>query len=380
MITYATKKSIVLFVAVMVAAVEATAFAVRAEDVAAATPEAPIDPARIQAAVSGGLKWLAERQIKDGPEAGSWECRQYPTAVASFAGLAFLANGHLPGKGDYSNVVVRAMNYVKASMTKDGYLGTQGNSMYVHAICTLFGLSCLGMAPEFKEDQELAEWCRKSVKLIVEAQKVPKRNGEQGGWRYSPSTTESDLSVTSWQMLTLHSAKQCGFDVDPICLQDAMRYINSAWMDSGNGVGGFVYRLGVSKEPESGVSGAAVFIKILMESEPDAALSKTCEYLQQFPPAWGGPQYNGYFFFVSFYLAQGMLQQGGEAWSTYCSALQKILLEHQEGDGHWQFPPDNRASENEDTLGYSYSTALSVLMLSLEKQYLPMYQRQMPLY
>ena len=128
------------------------------------------------------------------------------------------------------------------------------------------------------------------------------------------------------------------------------------------------------------MSGAAVFIKSLMEPEADTALLKTCEYLRQFPPAWGGSQYNGYFFFVSFYLAQGMLQQGGEAWTDYNATLQKILLAHQEGDGHWAFPPDNRSNESEGTIGYPYATAMAVLMLSLEKQYLPMYQRQMRLY
>lgn len=338
----------------------------------------PVDPAHVQAAVAGGLKWLADHQIKEGPDAGSWECRQYPSAVASFAGLAFLANGHMPGSGKYSNEVTRAMNYVKAGMTPEGYLGMQGDSMYVHAICTLFGLSCLGMSTDLQADQELAEWCRKSLKVITEAQKIPKRNGQQGGWRYSPSTSESDLSVTSWQMLTLHSARKCGFTVDPACLQEGLRYIDSGWKDVGSGVGGFKYRPGVSKDPEAGVSGAAVFIKSLIE--PDADMGKTREFLRQFPPAWGGPYYNGYFYFVSFYLAQGMLQQGGRDWDSYSASLQRILMEHQDGDGHWGFPSDNRPIEGEDGVGVPYATAMAVLMLSLEKQYLPMYQRQMRLY
>jgi len=338
----------------------------------------PVDPARVQAAVAGGLKWLADHQIKEGRDAGSWECRQYPSAVASFAGLAFLANGHMPGRGKYSNEVTRTLNYVKAGMTQDGYLGTQGNSMYVHAICSLFGLSCLGMSMDLKDDQELAEWCRKSLKVITQAQKIPKRNGEQGGWRYSPTTGESDLSVTSWQMLTLHSARQCGYPIDPVCFQEGLRYIDSGWKEVAGGVGGFVYRPGVSKEPEAGISGSAVFIKSIIE--PDADVGKTREFLRQFPPAWGGAHYNGYFYFVSFYLAQGMLQQGGSDWDSYSAALQKILLEHQEGDGHWAFPSDNRPIEGEGGVGATYATAMAVLMLSLEKQYLPMYQRQMRLY
>jgi hypothetical protein len=340
--------------------------------------EIPVDPARVQAAVAGGLKWLADHQVLEGPDAGSWECRQYPTAVASLAGLAFLANGYLPAQGAYSNVVSRALGYVKASMAPDGYLGTQGNSMYVHAMCMLFGLSCLGMSPELKQDQELAEWCRRGLNVIIQAQKVPKRAGEQGGWRYAPSTMESDLSVTSWQMLTLHAARQCGYPIDPVCLQEGLRYIDSSWKERDKGIGGYLYRPGVSKEPEAGMSGSAAFIKSLME--PDADTGPVRAYLRQFPPAWGGPQYNGYFYFVSFYLAQGMLQQGGEDWAAYSSALQRNLLDNQAGEGYWYFPPDNRPIESEGGVGYPYSTAMAVLMLSLEKQYLPMYQRQMRLY
>ena len=37
----------------------------------------------------------------------------------------------------------------------------------MHAISTLFGLSCLGMSPDLKEDQELTDWCRKAGVEII---------------------------------------------------------------------------------------------------------------------------------------------------------------------------------------------------------------------
>jgi hypothetical protein len=143
---------------------------------------------------------------------------------------------------------------------------------------------------------------------------------------------------------------------------------------------GYIYRPGVSLTDRLSVgsSGVALFIKRLIEPDSDPTYRKTAEYLRRFPPSWGGPQYNGYFYFVSFYMAQGMFQQGGDDWRDYNAALQAILVERQEGDGRWPFPPGNRT--NADNVGYAYSTGLSVLMLSLDKQYLPMYQRQMRLY
>lgn len=377
MTTCATNRMVLALSVMMMLAARGPAWA----DGAAGT-EGPVDPARVQAAVAGGLKWLADHQIKEGPDAGSWpQCGDYPTAVASLSGLALLANGHMPNRGAYSNEVARALVYVKASMTRDGYLGARGNSMYVHAICTLFGLSCLGTSQDPKDDRELAEWCRRSLKVIVAAQDVRKIEGEQGGWKYDPSDNRSDLSVTSWQMLALHAARQCGYPIDPACLERGLRYMESGRKDIGNGLSGFLYQpgpRGAGKEPEPGVSGAAVFIKSLVD--PDADIGSACAYLRQFSPAWGGPQYAGYFYFVSFYLAQGMLQQGGEAWAAYSGALQKVLLEHQDGDGHWFFPEDNHRIESDAGVGPAYATAMAVLMLSLEKQYLPLYQRQMKLY
>lgn len=331
----------------------------------------------IQASIDAGLRWLAEHQIREGPRAGAWDTPQYPTAFASFAGLAFLANGHLPGRGEYGAVVDRAMRYVQGSMAPDGYLGEQGDSMYVHAICTLFGLSYLGMTGDDRRDAELAEWCRRSLKVVVAAQAMRKPEGERGGWRYSPQSAESDLSVTSWQIMVLHAARQCGFEVEDRVLDDAMRYVAGAYA-AVDDVGGFVYRTPITREPEPGVTGAAVLVKSVIEREPDEKRLKAERYLARFTPAWGGAQYKGYFYFVSFYTAQGAFQAGDNAWLAYAAPLERLLLDHQRGDGSWEYPPDNRVQSAQG--GYVYSTAMAVLLLSLDRQYLPMYQRQAALY
>ena len=343
----------------------------------AAAPEAP-GPQQVEAAVNAGLRWLVQHQITRGPEAGSWEGAQYQTAVASFAGLALLANGNLPGVGESGKAVDRAMRYVQASMTPDGFVGQRGNSMYVHAICTLFGLSYLGMAPAAAQEQELAAWCRKSIQLIIAAQQVRKSDRERGGWRYTPLSAESDVSVTTWQLQVLQAARQCGFLIDDAVFASALNYLNSAYVEKADGTAGFIYRPGVSQVPEPGVTGAALFIKRLLEREPDGKFRKSYEYLQRFSPTWGGEQYKGYFYFVTFYMAQGVFQLGDKEWTEFRPALQRLLVEHQLGDGTWEFPRDNQLQQ--DSLGSAYPTALAVLLLSLDKQYLPMYQRQMGIF
>jgi len=308
-----------------------------------------------QAAVDNGLKWLATHQMTEGPDAGSWRVpeQRYRTAVASFAGLAFLANEYLPGEGEYGKVVERAMNYVKPSMTSDGYLG-QGASqgMYIHAICTLFGLSYLGLSPDPDTENELAVWCQKSLNIIAEAQKVSRESFARGGWRYTPSSSESDLSVTSWQLLVLHSARQCGYVIEDESIEEALRFINSSFVQQTNSPSGprsgFLYRVGFKNEPELAATGAALFIKSILEQHVDERVKPALEYLAKYPPAWGGvDQYGGYFFFNAFYMTQGMFQIGDATWNDYITAMRQIL---------------------------------SILILSLEKQYLPMYQRQNTLF
>ena len=351
----------------------ALAIPLLAAPVVGAARDGPPDRKDVQAAVDGGLEWLAKRQIGDGPEAGSWPGPRYRTAVASFAGLAFLANGHRPGDGAYGAVVDRAMAYVEGSMAPDGYLGGRDNSMYVHAISSLFGLSYLGLSADAEREKRLAQWCRKSIKLILDAQKVRKTPTEQGGWRYTPFSRDSDVSVTSWMVLVLHAARQCGYEIDDGVFRAALRYVNRAFAQTG-----FVYRPGVSKSPEPGVTGVAVFTKSILEAEQDERTRKALDYLAARAPSWGGTQYKGYFFFGTFYMAQGMFQLGDEAWGSFAPKLQRVLIDHQEGDGHWELPPDNKPQSR--LAGDAYATAMAVLILSLDKQYLPMYQRQRRLF
>ena len=334
---------------------------------------------RIASAVAGGFDWLLERQRTSGPEAGSWPGGRYPTAVTSIAGLALLAHGHLPGEDTaHGRAVERAMDYVEARMSSNGYLGKRASSMYVHAIATLFGLSYIGLSEEPEKEQELARWCRRAVELILEAQKVSKPPAEQGGWRYSPYSDASDLSVTSWQLLALHAARQCGYQIEQRVFDRALRYVNGAYKRVDEDAGGFLYRRGVSQEPEPGVTGAALGVKILLESDRGPRVPKALAFLDRFPPSWGGEQYKGYFYFVTFYMAQGYFQLGPQQWRAFGPAMEDVLLEHQAGDGHWPFPPDNRP-QSEDA-GPAYATAMSLLLLGMENQYLPMYQRQPALY
>jgi len=361
--------------------------------VLAQTPsdEVRVDPVRRRGAIAAGLRWLGEHQVRSGAEAGSWQAMtaSYRPAIASLAGLAFLANGHLPGDdGPYGETLSVTLKYVMGAMAPDGYLGQGDRSgMYIHAICSLFAFSCLGMQADEAREPELAEWCRRSLDVIVEAQRVSKASLDVGGWRYDPYTSESDVSVTCWQMLVLHSARQAGFDIEESIFRAAHGYLNRAFhvieaAPGGDGAtsGGYLYRPGFSRDPEPSATALVMYIQTLFDAADDARTQQAMTYLRRYPPAWDGEHYGGFFYFASFYMMQGMFQVGGEAWDWFGPRMALVLLDHQSGDGSWPYPPNNAKPALMRETGAAYPVAMAVLMLSLDKQFLPMFQRQRRLY
>ncbi len=346
------------------------------------------DPARIEGAITGGLRWLAGQQIREGSEAGAWpvEYANYRPAVTALAGMAFLANGHLPGdEGPYGETVAKALRYVIGTMDPSGYSGQGDRSgMYIHAITSLFALSCLGMQADESLEPDLAEWVRRSLTLILDSQQIAKAAAARGGWRYTPYTSESDVSVTCWQLLVLHSARQAGYPVPSSAFDSALAYIHRAFApveplsEDDPPAGGYLYRPGISREPEPAVSALVLHIQTLFDAASESQTQATLNYLQRYPPTWGGPQYGGFFYFAGFYMVQGMFQTGGQAWNAFGPPMAKLLLDHQAGDGSWPFPPDNTAQSR--LTGPAYPVAMAVLILSIEKQFLPMVQRQHKLY
>ena len=141
---------------------------------------------------------------------------------------------------------------------------------------------------------------------------------------------------------------------------------------------GYTYRAGMTQHPEASVTGAAIFVKSVVEGRIDRSALSVLPLLRAHPPSWGGEHYDGFFFFAAFYTTQGMFQLGGDDWERYHRRLQRVVVDHQAGDGSWPFPEDNASQSR--LAGDAYSTAMSLLLLSQQQQFLPMYQRQVALF
>src|SRR5881227_3310158 len=103
--------------------------------------------------------------------------------------------------------------------------------MYCHGMATLALAELWGNTG----DDEVKPDLEKAVNLIVKCQ------NPQGGWRYEPTPTGADISVTIMQVMALRAAKNGGLHVPDVTLKKAIAYINSCYRPTS---GGFTYQPG----------------------------------------------------------------------------------------------------------------------------------------
>lgn len=343
---------------VLVALIVATAM------VAASTPAQPpekrttadkptdvaVDAATL-AATAKALEWLAEKQNAN----GSWSEIPFPhnTAITSFAMLAFMSQGHLPGQGKFGPQVAKGCRFLLSSARDaDGYLiGTRGGNMYAHGMATLALAELWGMTGELDVKPVL----QRAVELIIRSQST------EGGWRYDPHPHGADISVTIMQVMALRAAKNSGLHVPDRTLDRAIEYIKRCYDPR---TGGYRYQ---PNQQEIGFARTAAGICVLQLSGKFDA--------EEIPKAltWLKIQGRGrveYFWYGLYYAAHAMHQVGGKEWAEWYSRTRDFLLIRQSTNGSWSSQElDNR------TAGPVYQTAIAVLVLSVPMQYLPIFQR-----
>jgi hypothetical protein len=331
-------------------------------DDAAAGKQTPTAAAPTDLAIHRALEHLKGAQQPD----GAWVSGTFgpATSITSLAVMSFLAAGHVPGEpGPYRHAIEQGIRYVLAHQHPNGLLVSQSSHgpMYCHGISTLMLAESVGMAA----DPDLARSIRaalvRAVKLILSAQERPKNRDNAGGWRYQPTSDDSDLSVTGWQLMALRAAKDAGCEVSSSSIDHAIDYVKRCAVKQ---EGGFGYQPGgAPNNPRTGTGILALEI-CGDHLTPHATLG--AEYLLRHPPQWS----SSYFFYEVYYCPVAMFQMGDKYFLPYNARLVPILLAHQQQDGSWLSDDGN-----DRTGGRNYCTAMAVLALTVEYRYLPIYQR-----
>ncbi len=329
---------------------------------ARAADEDPV-PLKVQSAVDRGLAWLARNQKPD----GSWETHNNTTAVPSLTVMAFLARGHVPGQGPYGDLLNKAIDYVLAQQQEDGLISNgQGNAaMYEHGISTAMLTEAYGMVDDARKariDKAIA----RSVSLILAAQKVKKDANNGGGWRYQKASSDSDISVTGWQLMALRGAANCGATIPKERLEAGREYVRRCAVPESNG-GGFTYQASNRDANPARTGTGIVSLEMLGEHNSKEAVAGG-EYLLAHPLT--DPNSGGFYYYGVYYVSQAYNQLGGKFWDVGYPKLRDALLAAQNDEGIWA-----QGAGAEEQPGPAYRTSMAVLALCVPYRYLPLYQK-----
>ncbi len=336
-------------------------------------------------AVDRGLAWLAEHQEED----GSWIAKigyklnndynhlhadKGHVGVTALAGMAFLAGGHLPGRGEYGEVVERALGYVLSAVQQDGYITANDTRMYSHAFSALFLAEIYGMTHR----QDIKASLQRAMDFIVQSQ------NEEGGWRYVPYARESDMSIVVCQVLALRSARNIGIRVPKSTIDRAARYVvDSAVTEESisrhyrgsirfqNEAGSFHYQKQDGSRSSFPITAAGVTALYGAGVYSDESIEDGIRYLRgqlaDFQRRNGRRGSGHYFFWYGhYYGVQAMYTAGGDGWLDYFTTVRDEILAMQNEDG--SFP-------NGVGPGPAFGTAMGVLILEIPYRFLPIFQR-----
>ena len=305
--------------------------------------------AELQASVSRGLAWLGRQQNLDGSFGGGSQYGRH-VGITALAGLAFVCDGNVPGRGRYADVVEKGLQFALESTAEQSGLiaaETSYGPMYGHGFATLFLAEMYGMSPR----SDIREKLRKAVALIISTQ------NEQGGWRYHPIRNDADLSVTVCQVMALRGARNVGIHVPKSTIDRAVKYVH----DSQNVDGGFRYMLDSSGSmfARSAAGVATLFYAGVYE---DQSITRGLDYLEKFTP--GKTQEQTHYFYGHYYAAQAMFLAGGPHWERWWPAIRDELLEKQSPEGFWR-----------GQAGTEYGTAMALIILQIPTRTLPIFQQ-----
>jgi hypothetical protein len=338
-----------------------------------------------EAAVAGGLRWLAQAQAED----GAWNARAYgagtetfalgesrygtgdkaDTGVSGLALLAFLSAGHTHVEGEYRQTVQRGLQYLLRSQMPSGDLsgpkqvgsdrGVLNARMYCHSIATL----ALAEAYAMTGEPVLREALLKATQYSINAQ-----DPRGGGWRYRPLDA-GDLSQFGWQAMALKSVERSGIAIPSEVQLRMQRFLDACAAGPAGGLATYQPKNGRPSETMT-AEGLACRVLLGYPITP-AAQQEALHMIMKNRPGVG--EDNVYFWY---YATLALFQLQDEAWREWNQALKQRLLATQvpaysDQPGSWT--PDKMWG------GYGgrvYSTAMSCLCLEVYYRYLPLYQTQ----
>lgn len=312
-------------------------------------------PAEVDAIYERGLAYLTRLQSED----GSWRSRT-EHGITGICLMAYLASGEDPNFGDHRNQIKRALRAIISGQERDtGYIP---NSMYHHGFAMLALAEAYGAVDEETlwdgtepsgSRQSIVTTLEKAIALAVSSQKA----NRWGGWRYSPTSTDADTSVTGAILMGLLACRNAGLAVPDETIESAITYMQRNTASSGfvaysGGLGG-----GGDSMARSAVATLVYAVGNKRSTEEyQSTLGHIVARLDHRESA-----HTHYFYY---YMAQALFQGDPVAWDQWNRKHVAMLADTQGSDGSFQ-----------GSYGEAYGTAMSLLSIALSYRFLPIYER-----
>jgi hypothetical protein len=306
--------------------------------------------------IEKGLQWLSRNQSSR----GQWNTQVYPTALGALAGTALIASGSTTTQGPYAKEIARCSDFLISKSRDNGLIGDQNDSRYTygHGFSMLFLSQVLGEEGLLDRREELVEVLTKAVEFSGNAQTAA------GGWGYVSAREGNDFdegSTTITQVQGLRGCRNAGIPVTGKVIENAKQYIYGCKNPDG-GISYSSRQKGSSRPAITAAALAALYNAGDYDSEhvPEM-LTYSKEQLHDISD---GTRAFGHWHYTYLYYSQVVYRQGEELWKPFRDRLYDRIVSAQRPDGYW-----------EGQIHPVYVTACNLIMLQLDKGYLPIYQR-----
>jgi hypothetical protein len=347
---------------------------------------AAVDPAKVALAVAGGLEHLRKTQSRD----GSWSPPggMYPTAMTGMAGLALLMEGSTCRTGKYADAISRAVEWFLKRTQPNGLIGNPNNPTEGSRYSYGHGYGMLFLACAYGEEEDTATRKKLEKALTKGVEFTCKAVTTKGGWGYRSAAEENDFdegSTTVTQLQALRACRNAGIAVPKPTIDNAITYLKKCTTPQG----GLIYNLVPGQAAESGSECMAI------TAAACASACSTGMYKDKYFGLWlkfcRNSIYrqfgtNGHDDYANLYFGQVMYVLGDDryaslidpgcrpadamTWSEYKRMAFGNYLRTQQADGGWVPGGGWGASA-----GPVFATATALIIMQLEKEQVPFYQR-----
>ena len=299
---------------------------------------------KFHAVIKNGLEWLVQQQNGSSGAFG----RNHPQISTSLACLSLIAQGHISKSSVYSENLRKGLTYLCAeAKKKNNYYFGEGR-MYSHALVSLALSESLGVLQEKKDNDMVRGALEKTVEHIVESQNQKEGTDHFGGWRYTPRSKDSDLSVSALQILALHSAMKNGMSVPSQTLEKASGFVRNMYSDS---MKCFLYAKPNKTTTAMRSAGVVAMnvLKLNLSKEDVTKITQSAKALLNYRPQ----KKTRYFWYTNYYAFTAASIMGGRH-DDFIPALKETIIEKQNESGSF---------EGEKKYGEVYSTAFALIIL-----------------